>query len=112
MRQRRAIRGVLPPPDKQEEGGRTLLLHLQPAPDDHHHRQQLSVLPACGVATKSHPCALVAFVAIQATQPLRPTSRAVGIAVLVVIEGWGQSHALLARSLFTHGALDFCADTV
>ena len=46
------------------------------APSDHHHRQHLSVLPACGVATKAPPCALVAFVAVQATQPLLPTGRA------------------------------------
>ena len=47
-------------------------------PRDHHHQQPLSVLPACGVATKPHPCALVAFAAVQATQPLRPAARGVG----------------------------------
>ena len=46
-------------------------------PHDHHHQHLADVLPGYGVATKSRPCALVAFVAVQATQPLHPAGRAV-----------------------------------
>ena len=57
-------------------------------PQDHHHQYLADVLPGYGVATKSHPCALVAFVAVQATQPLRPAGPAPFAAVRVVIKGW------------------------
>ncbi len=84
------MEGFRPLHDEQEGRFRTASLHPPAAPNDHHHRYLLSVLPACGVATKSHPCALVAFVAVQATQPLRPAGDALGMAVRVVIEGWGK----------------------
>ncbi len=67
--------GVPPPRDGQEGRFRTASLHPPAAPNDHHHHYLANVLPGYGVATKSRPCALVAFVAIQATQPLRPAGR-------------------------------------
>ena len=56
-------------------------------PQDHHHPYLAANLPGYGVATKSHPCALVAFVAVQATQPLHPAGRALASAVRVVSKG-------------------------
>ena len=83
----RQMEGFRPLHDEQEGRFRTASLHPPAAPNDHHHGQHLSVLPAFRVATKSHPCALVAFVAVRATQPLRPTGRALFWAVWVVIKG-------------------------
>ncbi len=106
------MEGFRPLHDEQEGRFRTASLHPPAAPSDHHHRQPLSILPACGVATKAPPCALVAFVAVQATQPRRPAGRSWCMALLVVIEGWSRSHALLARLVCSHRLLDFSADAV
>jgi len=56
-------------------------------PQDHHHQTLASAPPGYGVATKPLPCALVAFVAVQATHPLRPPGRGLSTAVPVVIKG-------------------------
>ena len=85
------MEGFRPLHDEQEGRFRTASLHPPAAPNDHHQRGLVVVLPAFGVATKSPLCALVAFVAVQATQPLRPTGRVLGMALPVVIEGWGKA---------------------
>ena len=48
----------------------------------------MSVLPGYGVATMCHPWPIVAFVAVQATQPLHPSGRALVDVVVLAIKGW------------------------
>ncbi len=83
--------GLSRPHDEPREGRRTLPWRTLSAPKDHHHQYLTAVLPGYGVATKSRPCVLVAFVAIQATQPLHPSGRALVSAVRVVIKGYESS---------------------
>ena len=93
---RQQMEGFRPLHDEQEGRFRTASLHPPAAPNDHHHQDLANVLPACGVATKAPPCALVAFGNVLLPQPLRPAGRAWCMAVPVVIEGgYGVARCML-----------------
>ncbi len=62
----------------------------------------LSVLPGYGVATMCPPWPIVAFVAVQATQPLHPSGRALAGVVVLAIKGWDwECHAVASGLLVT-----------
>ena len=98
------MEGFRPLHDEQEGRFRTTSLHPPAAPNDHHHQDLANVLPSCGVATMCHPWPIVAFVAVQATQPLRPAGRALAYRCAHGDRGVGQSHVLLAIARFSRTA--------